>query len=111
GTLVPTRQNRLRVYKNNPLQSVARVKREQQPDAPEHSLLNDIDRPGKQQSEVQVKSGHTSVIGDNCANRSDSRVWGKEPHADLIGRAFMTWLSIDFSDFGIRWSRLGRSIE
>ncbi len=51
------------------------------------------------------------AMGDNRDNSRDSRYWGCVPEKNLIGRAFMIWMSWDAQDDSVRWGRIGSSLH
>lgn len=62
---------------------------------------------------VQVPPRHYFVMGDNRDRSSDSRVWGFVPEENLVGKAFVIWLSWSGWENGIpiEFGRLGTLIK
>ena len=68
----------------------------------------------KKANSYTFKMDYYWMMGDNRHDSLDSRFWGYVPEDHIIGKAMLTWLSIDSTEnffSKIRWNRIMRKIE
>lgn len=84
----------------------------------ENNLLarsgKDILVNGKKTTSYTFKMDYYWMMGDNRHNSEDSRYWGFVPEDHIVGKAMITWMSIDNNASAlsqIRWDRILKSIN
>jgi len=50
-------------------------------------------------------------LGDNRYNSVDARYYGFVPRANIRGKPMFIYMSFDFEDLRVRWSRFGTIIR
>ncbi|HZP13035.1 MAG TPA: signal peptidase I [Nevskiaceae bacterium] len=76
----------------------------------QHSVLINPARPAEG-FEFTVPAGQYFMMGDNRDGSLDSRVWGTVPEQNLVGRAFLIWMSWDSEHFRPNFDRIGHTIQ
>ncbi|MFD0794134.1 signal peptidase I [Mucilaginibacter litoreus] len=87
-------------------------------EAYEHNKVDrngsDVVINGKKANNYTFKMNYYWMMGDNRHNSEDSRFWGFVPEDHIVGKAIVTWMSVDSTQSGlnhIRWNRIFRGIN
>lgn len=76
----------------------------------EHDMLI-VPGSGGRVGKVVVPEGQYFVMGDNRDQSNDGRMWGMVPEENLVGKALVVWLNINWRgwlDFSFDFSRIGK---
>ena len=92
--------------------STAHVKSEKLGET-EHRMMTQATQDPGREGTWQVPEGSYFAMGDNRDSSLDSRFWGFVPEANLVGRAFVVWMSCSgrFCTEGIDFRRIGTVIK
>ena len=47
----------------------------------------------------KIEEDHFYMVGDNRDNSSDSRIWGMVPYANIVGKPWLIYMSLEFRSY------------
>ena len=77
----------------------------------DHVIIPGSMQPRDNFGPITVPKGSIFVMGDNRDASLDSRFWGFVELKDVLGKAFVIYLSWDSENTTVRWSRLGHLLR
>jgi len=75
-----------------------------------HDILVTPGRVGPTGSQT-IPAGHYLMMGDNRDNSNDGRMWGLVPEANIVGKATLVWMHMNWDGDGFNFSRIGNKMQ
>ncbi|UOG91669.1 MAG: signal peptidase I [Candidatus Thiothrix sulfatifontis] len=75
-----------------------------------HDILVTPGRVGPTGSQT-IPAGHYLMMGDNRDNSNDGRMWGLVPEANVVGKATLVWMHMNWGGDGFNFSRIGNKMQ